>query len=67
MIHHRISAYLSQFEHITSRTALDFKSAFTTIAVKEGSSERVHIDRNDQGITWVLPLGEWEGGNMVIP
>ncbi|KAF8330978.1 hypothetical protein F5887DRAFT_922898 [Amanita rubescens] len=62
-----ISNYLSQFENISSRTALDFESAFTTVAVKEGSSDHIHIDKNDQGITWVLPIGEWEGGNMVIP
>ncbi|KAF8667673.1 hypothetical protein AX14_006321 [Amanita brunnescens Koide BX004] len=62
-----ISNYLSQFEHITSCKALNFEDAFTTVAVKEGSSEHVHIDRNDQGITWVLPIGEWEGGNMVFP
>jgi hypothetical protein len=64
---HRISTYLSQFRHLFRRSALNFESAFTTVAVKEGSSEHVHIDRNDQGITWVLPIGEWEGGHMVIP
>jgi hypothetical protein len=46
---------------------MDFESAFTTVAVAEGSSELVHIDRNDHGITWVLPLGDFEGGNIVTP
>ena len=64
---HRISNYLSQFKHISCHTAFDFESAFTTVAVKEGSSDEVHVDWNDQGITWVLPIGDWEGGNMVIP
>ncbi|KIL57144.1 hypothetical protein M378DRAFT_88260 [Amanita muscaria Koide BX008] len=62
-----ISSYLSQFQHISCRKALDFQSAFTAVAVKEGNSERIHIDSNDQGITWVLPIGEWEGGNLVFP
>ncbi|KAF8333314.1 hypothetical protein F5887DRAFT_860963, partial [Amanita rubescens] len=52
---------------IASCTALDFESAFTTVAVMEGSSERVHIDANDHGVTWILPLGEWTGGRLVIP
>ena len=38
-----------------------------TIAVLEGSSEKVHIDANDHGITWILPLGDWTGGTLVIP
>ena len=63
----RISSYLSQFKHLSGRSALEFESAFTTVAVKEGSSERIHVDYNDQGITWVLPIGEWEGGEMVFP
>jgi hypothetical protein len=36
-------------------------------AVKEGSSDHVHIDWNDHSITWVLPIGDWEGGNMIFP
>ncbi|KAF8327494.1 hypothetical protein F5887DRAFT_924784 [Amanita rubescens] len=49
------------------KTALDFESAFTTVAVMEGSSDRVHVDANDHGISWILPLGDWEGGRLVIP
>lgn len=62
-----ISSYLSNFEHIASRSALDFGSAFTTIAVVEGSSDRIHIDANDHGVTWILPLGDWTGATLVIP
>ena len=38
-----------------------------TVAVKEGSSEWIHVNYNDQGITWVLPISKWEGGEMVFP
>ena len=55
------------FEYIQERTAFDFESTFTTVAMVEGCSERVHVDANDQGITWVLPLGNWEGANFMIP
>lgn len=63
----RISPHLAKFEHIKSRRGFDFESAFTTVAVKSGSSEIVHIDGNDKGITWVLPLGNWKGAHLVIP
>ena len=33
----------------------------------EGCSERIHVDGNDHGTTWVLPLGDWEGAKLVIP
>lgn len=62
-----MSEYLSLFGLLSHRSALDFESAFTTIAVKEGSSSRVHIDWNDQGITWVLPIGDWTGGLLEFP
>lgn len=52
-----------------SRPGLDFKGVFFTVAVKEGSSEYFHIDFNDykDGITWVVPLGDWEGGELCLP
>lgn len=37
------------------------------MAIKEGSSSQVHIDGNDHGVTWILPLGDWEGAYMVTP
>jgi hypothetical protein len=46
---------------------LDFEGVFTMMAIKEGSSGRIHIDQNDQGITWILPIGDWTGGHLVIP
>ncbi|KAF8315103.1 hypothetical protein F5887DRAFT_907838, partial [Amanita rubescens] len=62
-----IPAYLSLFVDTSSWSAIDFEGAFTTVAVLEGSSEKIHIDANDHGITWILPLGEWTGGTFVIP
>jgi hypothetical protein len=26
-----------------------------------------HTDRNDVGVTWVLPMGNWEGRDLCIP
>lgn len=48
---------------------LDFHSAFFTIAVKSGSSERIHVDCNDQKLTWtwIIVVGDWEGGEFCIP
>jgi hypothetical protein len=46
---------------------LDFLGAFTTIAVTNGISNVLHADRNDGGLTWVIPLGDWEGGDLCIP
>jgi hypothetical protein len=51
------------------RPALDFKGAFFTIAIKEGSSEIIHIDVNDfkHSITWVILVGDWDGGEFCAP
>lgn len=62
-----LASYLTYFEHIRERIAFNFESAFTTVAVMEGCSERIHVDGNDHGTTWVLPLGDWEGAKLVIP
>ncbi|KAF8346791.1 hypothetical protein F5887DRAFT_882520, partial [Amanita rubescens] len=62
-----IPRFLSIFEDIAAMSAIDFEGAFTTVAVLEGSSERIHIDANDHGITWILPLGKWTGGTLVFP
>jgi hypothetical protein len=42
---------------------------FFTLAIKEGSSERLHIDFNDHphSLTWLVPFGEWTGGDFVVP
>jgi len=49
--------------------ALDFKGAFFTVAIKEGGSERVHIDWSDgrKTMTWVFAMGDWEGAEFVAP
>ncbi|KAL0950537.1 hypothetical protein HGRIS_007345 [Hohenbuehelia grisea] len=49
---------------------LDFEGAFFTVAVKQGSSKILHLDWNDDkcgGITWVIPVGRWEGGEFCSP
>ena len=49
----RVHAWLGK--ELSLRPALDFDGVFFTIAVKEGSSEKIHIDFNDakNTITWV--------------
>ena len=56
-------------EELKNRPALQFGGAFFTVAVKEGSSEEIHLDFNDDpnGISWVVPLGDWEGGEFCLP
>ncbi|TDL16325.1 hypothetical protein BD410DRAFT_731529 [Rickenella mellea] len=51
------------------RPALDFGGAFFCVAVKEGVSEKVHIDWNDGlfAFSWVIPVGDWEGGHFCAP
>ncbi len=43
-------------EELKNRLALQFGGAFFTVAVKEGSSEIVHLDFNNDpnGISWVV-------------
>jgi hypothetical protein len=56
-------------DQLANRPSLAFGGAFFTVAVKEGSSEVVHLDFNDDpnGITWIIPLGDWEGGEFCVP
>ena len=51
------------------RPAFDFLGAFFTIAIKEGSSEIVHIDWSDDpnSITWVWAVGDWVGAEFRAP
>ena len=46
---------------------LNFGGPFTTVSVTEGVSDIAHTDRNDAGLTWVVPMGKWEGGDLCIP
>jgi hypothetical protein len=52
-----------------SRPAFDMGGAFFTIAVKEGISDIIHLDLNDDpySLTWVIPLGDWTGGELYCP
>jgi hypothetical protein len=56
-------------KELKKRPDLQFGGAFFTVAVKEGSSEVVHLDFNDDpnNISWVVPLGDWEGGEFCLP
>lgn len=51
------------------RPSLDFNGALFTIAVKDGSSKIIHVDRNDKKMswTWIIAVGDWEGGEFCIP
>ncbi|KZP21010.1 hypothetical protein FIBSPDRAFT_685977, partial [Athelia psychrophila] len=49
--------------------SLNFNGAFFTIAVKNGSSEIIHVDRNDKKMLWmwIIAVSDWEGGEFRIP
>jgi hypothetical protein len=65
--HKRVQAWLAR--ELSLRPALDFDGAFFALAVKEGSSERIHIDFNDakKTMTWVWAVGDWEGAEFAAP
>ncbi|KAF6745587.1 hypothetical protein DFP72DRAFT_753558, partial [Ephemerocybe angulata] len=48
---------------------IDFGPAFFTLAIKEGSSERLHLDFHDHPLflSWVIAFGEWTGANFCCP
>jgi len=54
---------------LTEQPALDFGGSFFIVAVKEGSSEILHINFNDDpnSVSWVIPLGDWTGGEFCLP
>ena len=37
--------------------------------MKEGSSEKMHVDFHDHphSLTWLVPFGEWTGGDFEAP
>lgn len=49
--------------------SVDFGGAFFTVAIKEGSSEHIHIDFNDHlhSLTWLVPLRDYSGGDFLAP
>lgn len=63
----RVQVWLGK--ELALRPALDFHGAFFTVAVKEGVSEKIHIDFNDgkNTITWIWAVGDWEGAEFVAP
>ena len=60
-------AYIETSEVIKDQPELDFLGAFTTVAVTNGVSNVLHADKNDGGLTWVIPIGDWEGADLCIP
>ena len=56
-------------DKFASRPNLDFGGAFFTVAVKEGSSEIVHIDFNDdcKNVAFVVPFGDFKGADLCVP
>lgn len=62
----RVKKFLGKGERLKY---FDFGGVLFTLAVKERSSEILHIDSSDDpnAITWVLPLGDWQGGKFCVP
>lgn len=65
----RVKSFGSLAQIYLERPALDFSGAFFTIAVKAGSSEKIHLDVNDDKMTWtwVFAVGDWQGGEFCAP
>ncbi|KAJ6609188.1 hypothetical protein B0H10DRAFT_2194014 [Mycena sp. CBHHK59/15] len=63
----RIRKYLSR--DLEEYPNFDFLGLFTTIAVKEGSSERVHVDWGDNlhRYAFVFTAGDYIGGDFCVP
>jgi hypothetical protein len=64
--HERIKRYLH--EEFRLRPALNLGPAVSTIAVKIGASEKIHVDVNDDTRfpAWLIPVGNWKGGGEVV-
>ncbi|KAH6871922.1 hypothetical protein BKA70DRAFT_1241333 [Coprinopsis sp. MPI-PUGE-AT-0042] len=62
--HKYINATLGKAEHY-----VDLGGSFFTIAVKEGSSERLHLDFRDdhRTLSWLVPMGSYTGGDFIVP
>ncbi|KAF8573929.1 hypothetical protein K439DRAFT_1268764, partial [Ramaria rubella] len=57
-------------ETFQKRPGLDFKGIFFCLAIKEGSSQIIHLDWTDHPWTyaWVILIGEgWQGGELCLP
>ena len=64
---HSMQTYIESKEIIKNHLHMNFLGAFTMVAITNGVSDILHTDRDDGGLTWVLPIGEWEGGDLCIP
>ncbi|KAJ7817680.1 hypothetical protein B0H14DRAFT_2373847, partial [Mycena olivaceomarginata] len=66
-IYQRIRATLQH--KFRDRPNLDFGGLFFTIAVKEGSSEVLHVDWNDNLHTYaiIFAIGDYTGGEFCVP
>ncbi|KAJ7207539.1 hypothetical protein GGX14DRAFT_567485 [Mycena pura] len=66
-VHQRVQAALKR--EFSQRPNLDFGGLFLAIAVKEGSSEVLHVDWNDNLQTYaiVFCIGDYVGGEFCIP
>ncbi|KAH6871932.1 hypothetical protein BKA70DRAFT_1450522 [Coprinopsis sp. MPI-PUGE-AT-0042] len=62
--HKYINATLGKLEHY-----VNLGGSFFTIAVKEGSSERLHLDFRDdhRTLSWLVPMGSYTGGDFIVP
>ncbi|KAJ7142159.1 hypothetical protein C8R46DRAFT_886706 [Mycena filopes] len=54
---------------MAARPDMDFGGTFYTMAVKEGSSERIHVDWNDNlhKFALIFTAGDYTGGEFCIP
>ena len=62
----RMCQYIQSESFMEEYPHLDFLGAFTTTAVTNRVSDVLQIDREDVGLTWVIPLREYEGGDLCI-
>ncbi|KAI0312509.1 hypothetical protein OF83DRAFT_1086969 [Amylostereum chailletii] len=67
----RAHAYICKelWREFAQRPALDLDEAFLVFAVKEGSSEIIHIDWNNfpDSLTSIVVFGDWTGGELCLP
>ncbi len=48
---------------------MDLGPVVFSVAMKEGSSEKVHLDFSDDYayLSWVIAVGDWEGADFCAP
>lgn len=68
--HDRCSARAEKYcaEIYRDRPAVNLGHGFHAIAIKDGSSDLLHIDMHDELMAFILALGEWlSEGYLVLP